>query len=163
MTKSKKNKKVNWKRLSGTTNFYPTYVEGNLDKVTPTSATFKTDFQKVIPRYDLSMTQTRDKGTGPTFLETSYQKPKNNSTRRINFGSPGEANGFELVSPELKSTFHINGDSQGNQPASNYDDDNITFNWDSSFLSFDPDEDNYRLIITKQSAKHIFLAVSLHF
>ena len=48
MTKSKKNKKVNWKRLSGTTNFYPTYVEGNLDKVTPTSATFKTDFQKVI-------------------------------------------------------------------------------------------------------------------
>ena len=66
-------KKKNWKRLNGTTNFYPTYVDNNRDKVRPTSATYRTDFQKVIPRYELSMTETRDKGTGPTFLETSYQ------------------------------------------------------------------------------------------
>ena len=77
MNKPKKNKKKhNWKRLEGTTNFYPTYVDNNRDKVTPASPTFRTDFQKVIPRYDLSMTETRDKGTGPTFLETSYQNPK---------------------------------------------------------------------------------------
>ena len=70
-------KKINWNLLNGTTNFYPTYVDNNRDKVSPTSATYRTEFQKIIPRYDLSMTETRDKGTGPTFLETSYQNPKN--------------------------------------------------------------------------------------
>ena len=54
-------------------NFYPTYVDGNRDKVTPAAATFKTHFQTVIPRYNLSMTETRNEGTGPTFLETEYQ------------------------------------------------------------------------------------------
>ena len=78
----KKNKKINWKRLNGTTNFYPTYVEGNKDIVTPTSATYRTEFQSVIPRYELSMTETRDKGTGPTFLETSYQNPKNPHSKK---------------------------------------------------------------------------------
>ena len=73
----KKSKKNNWRRLKGTTNFYPTYVEGNNDIVTPTSASYRTEFQSVIPRYELSMTETRNKGTGPTFLETSYQTPKN--------------------------------------------------------------------------------------
>ena len=35
----------------------------------------------VIPRYNLSMTETRNEGTGPTFLEIEYQptslRPKN--------------------------------------------------------------------------------------
>ena len=81
MPKEKIHRKARWKRLEATTNFYPTYVEGNKDKVTPTAATFKTQFQTVIPRYNLSMTETRNEGTGPTFLETEYQptslRPKN--------------------------------------------------------------------------------------
>ena len=75
MSKGKKNQKVEWKRLKGTTNFYPTYVDGNLDKVTPTAATYSTQFQTIIPRYNLSMSETRNAGTGPTFLETAYQPP----------------------------------------------------------------------------------------
>ena len=78
MSKDEKRRKAKWKRLKGTTNFYPTYVDGNLDKVTPTAATQKTQFQTVIPRYDLSMTETRNAGTGPTFLETEYQAPVEN-------------------------------------------------------------------------------------
>ena len=73
MNKEKVRRKVRFKRLEATTNFYPTYVDGNKDKVTPTAATFKTQFQTVIPRYNLSMTETRNEGTGPTFLEIEYQ------------------------------------------------------------------------------------------
>ena len=73
MPKEKIHRKARWKRLEASTNFYPTYVDGNKDKVTPTSATFKTQFQTVIPRYNLSMTETRNEGTGPTFLETEYR------------------------------------------------------------------------------------------
>ena len=73
MSKVKTPRKADWKRLNGTTNFYPTYVDGNLDKVTPAAATYSTQFQTVIPRYNLSMSETRNAGTGPTFLETAYQ------------------------------------------------------------------------------------------
>ena len=73
MSKEKIRCKARWKRLEATTNFYPTYVDGNKDKVTPTAPTFTTQFQTVIPRYNLSMTETRNEGTGPTFLETEYQ------------------------------------------------------------------------------------------
>ena len=73
MPKEKIHRKARWKRLEASTNFYPTYVDGNKDKVTPTAATFKTQFQTVIPRYNLSMTETRNEGTGPTFLETAYR------------------------------------------------------------------------------------------
>ena len=78
----KKSKKNNWRRLKGTTNFYPTYVEGNKDSVTPTSSSYRTEFQSVIPRYELSMTETRDKGTGPMFLETEYQTPKKTHAKK---------------------------------------------------------------------------------
>ena len=73
MKKRNIRRKLRWKRLVATTNFYPTYVDGNKDKVTPTAPTFKTQFQTVIPRYNLSMSETRNEGTGPTFLETEYQ------------------------------------------------------------------------------------------
>ena len=73
MPKEKIHRKARWKRLEASTNFYPTYVDGNKDKVTPTAATFKTQFQTVIPRYNLSMTETRNEETGPTFLETEYR------------------------------------------------------------------------------------------
>ena len=75
MSEEDKRRKANWKRLKGTTNFYPTYVDGNLDKVTPAAATYITQFQTVIPRYDLSMSETRNAGTGPTFLDTACQPP----------------------------------------------------------------------------------------
>ena len=78
MSEEDKRRKASWKRLKGTTNFYPTYVDGNLDKVTPAAATHSTQFQTVIPRYDLSMSETRNAGTGPTFLETAYQLPTEN-------------------------------------------------------------------------------------
>ena len=78
MSEEDKPRKARWKRLKGTTNFYPTYVDGNLDKVTPAAATHNTQFQTVIPRYDLSMSETRNAGTGPTFLETEYQAPAEN-------------------------------------------------------------------------------------
>ena len=78
MGEEDKRRKAVWKRLKGTTNFYPTYVDGNLDKVTPAAATHSTQFQTVIPRYDLSMSETRNAGTGPTFLETAYQPPTEN-------------------------------------------------------------------------------------
>ncbi len=55
MSEEDKRRKASWKRLKGTTNFYPTYVDGNLDKVTPAAATHSTQFQTVILRYDLSM------------------------------------------------------------------------------------------------------------
>ena len=73
MSKEKIRRKLRWKRLEATTNFYPTYVDRNKDKVTPTAATVTTQFQVVIPRYNLSMTETRNDGTGPSFLETEYQ------------------------------------------------------------------------------------------
>tara|TARA_B100001029_G_C14921765_1_gene372389 strand:- start:214 stop:555 length:342 start_codon:yes stop_codon:yes gene_type:complete len=81
MKKKNIRRKAKWKRLEATTNFYPTYVDGNKDKVTPTAATFPTQFQTIIPRYNLSMSETRNEGTGPTFLEIEYQptsiRPKN--------------------------------------------------------------------------------------
>ena len=79
MSEEDKRSKANWQRLKGTTNFYPTYVDGSLDKVTNATATHSTQFQTVIPRYDLSMSETRNAGTGPTFLEIAYQPPSENS------------------------------------------------------------------------------------
>ncbi len=75
MSEELKKKKVNPRRLQGTTNFYPTYVDGNKDKVTPVGAARRTDFQTVLPRYTLSMTETRNEGTGPNFLEIEYEVP----------------------------------------------------------------------------------------
>ena len=83
MSKEKKKVKIEWKRLKATSNFYPTYVEGNLDKVTPTSSPYSTQFQTVIPRYDLSMSETRNAGTGPNFLEIEYEPPSKNHRQKL--------------------------------------------------------------------------------
>ena len=103
MSEEDKRRKASWKRLKGTTNFYPTYVDGNLDKVTPTAATFRTQFQTVIPRYDLSMSETRNAGTGPTFLETAYQPPSENSdSEKQSTGTPLESSEQKLKQPRHK-------------------------------------------------------------
>lgn len=56
------------------TTFYPRYGEGR-DKVEPVRSVFPTMFQEVIPRYNLSATDTRDDGVGPMFEEVPYAHP----------------------------------------------------------------------------------------
>ena len=103
MSEEDKRRKASWKRLKGTTNFYPTYVDGNLDKVTPAAATHSTQFQTVIPRYDLSMSETRNAGTGPTFLETDYQPPtKNPDPEKKSTYTPPESSERKLKRPRQK-------------------------------------------------------------
>ncbi len=75
------------------TNFYPTYTDGGLDRVNPVQAVVPTQFQRVIPYYDLSMTSTRDSGTGPMFLEPEYQAP---ASRRPAGPPPPEEPLFKL-------------------------------------------------------------------
>ncbi len=53
------------------TNFYPRY-DGANDQVDPVSAVRSVRFQRVEPRYRLSTSETRDQGTGPAFIESSY-------------------------------------------------------------------------------------------
>ena len=103
MSEKDKRSKASWKRLKGTTNFYPSYVDGNLDKVTPATATHITQFQTVIPRYDLSMSETRNAGTGPTFLETAYQPPSENSDpEKQSTDTPPESSERKLKRPSHK-------------------------------------------------------------
>ena len=53
------------------TNFYPRY-DGANDQVDPVTAVRSVRFQRVEPRYRLSTSETRDQGTGPAFIESSY-------------------------------------------------------------------------------------------
>ena len=104
MSEEDKRSKASWKRLKGTTNFYPTYVDGSLDKVTPAAATHSTQFQTVIPRYDLSMSETRNAGTGPTFLETAYQPPSENSySEKQSTDKPPESSERKFKRPRHKN------------------------------------------------------------
>lgn len=68
----KKRRPTPWHRLEGTTNFYPQYLDGQRDRVTPIAPVQPTEFQRVEPRYQLSMSETRDTGLGPFFLEVEY-------------------------------------------------------------------------------------------
>ena len=103
MSEKDKHRKAFWKRLKGTTNFYPKYLDGNLDQVTPTAATYSTEFQKIIPRYNLSMSETRNYGTGPTFLETEYQPPaENQDPEKKSVESPQKPPGPMIKPPRNK-------------------------------------------------------------
>jgi hypothetical protein len=53
------------------TNFYPLYNGAN-DQVDRVSAIRSVGFQKVIPRYRLSTSETRDLGTGPDIESETY-------------------------------------------------------------------------------------------
>ncbi|NBC29999.1 MAG: hypothetical protein GVY29_08400 [Spirochaetes bacterium] len=50
------------------TNFYPLYDAANdqVDRIVPVRRTI---FQRIIPRYELSTSETRDQGLGPAFIE----------------------------------------------------------------------------------------------
>ena len=50
------------------------YGEGK-DVVTPVLSVRPAAFQEVIPRYNLSATETRDQGVGPVFEEVAYHPP----------------------------------------------------------------------------------------
>ena len=48
------------------TNFYPRYNGAN-DQVDRITGVYPVSFQRIVPRYRLSTSETRDLGTGPTF------------------------------------------------------------------------------------------------
>jgi len=50
------------------TNFYPLY-DGANDQVDPVLRVQPVQFQRVLPRYRLSTSETRDLGVGPAFTE----------------------------------------------------------------------------------------------
>lgn len=81
LPKNKKTHKIdNWNSRRVTT-FYPQYGEGR-DRVEPVKRVHPTMFQQVIPRYNLSATDTRDDGVGPMFEEVIYATPIYRRKRR---------------------------------------------------------------------------------
>jgi hypothetical protein len=76
------------------TNFYPTYDGANdqVDRVLPVRRTM---FQRVIPRYRLSTSETRDQGLGPSFIYSEYEPPGPRSARRDR--GPGDEQGPEVA------------------------------------------------------------------
>ena len=80
----KKRKQTPWHRLEGTTNFYPQYLDGARDRVTPIAPVQPNEFQRVEPRYQLSMSETRDTGLGPMFLEVEYPTPEQRANGVVN-------------------------------------------------------------------------------
>ena len=55
------------------TNFYPAY-DGANDQVDPVLPVRRSIFQRIIPRYRLSTSETRDEGLGPPFVESAYPR-----------------------------------------------------------------------------------------
>ena len=55
-------------KVARLTNFYPLYDAANdqVDRIVPVRRTI---FQRIIPRYELSTSETRDQGLGPNFIE----------------------------------------------------------------------------------------------
>ena len=68
----------------GYTNFYP-LSNGANDQVDPVLPVQPVQFQRVLPRYRLSTSETRDLGVGPAFTEVpSVSSPRTRETE--NFG-----------------------------------------------------------------------------
>ena len=80
----KKRKQTPWHRLEGNTNFYPQYLDGARDRVTPIAPVQPNEFQRVEPRYQLSMSETRGTGLGPMFLEVEYPTPEQRVNSVVN-------------------------------------------------------------------------------
>ena len=80
----KKRKQTPWHRLEGPTNFYPQYLAGARARVTPIAPVQPNEFQRVEPRYQLSMSETRDTGLGPMFLEVEYPTPEQRANGSVN-------------------------------------------------------------------------------
>lgn len=88
------------------TNFYPTY-DGANDQVDPVLPVRRAIFQRVIPRYRLSTSETRDEGLGPAFVEMSYPggpgRPRGSEGLQFPVpGTPGESSSFNPRPAPLK-------------------------------------------------------------
>lgn len=55
--------------------FYPLY-DGANDQVDPVAPVARAAFQQIIPRYELSSSETRDTGLGPAFYEVPVWGPR---------------------------------------------------------------------------------------
>ena len=99
----KKRKQTPWHRLVGTRNFYPQYLDGARDRVTPIAPVQPNEFQRVEPRYQLSMSETRDTGLGPMFLEVEYPTPEQRTNGTVNAKQSGEG---EEPEPLFKCPVH---------------------------------------------------------
>jgi hypothetical protein len=74
------------------TNFYPGY-DGANDQVDRVSPVFPVAFQRVIPRYRLSTSETRDLGTGPGFIYAPGPADSNTPRRPLRSQSTATAEG----------------------------------------------------------------------
>jgi hypothetical protein len=70
------------------TNFYPLY-NGSNDQVDPVLRVQPVLFQRILPRYDLSTSQTRDQGLGPMFADIPESPVP--SLRRVSQGPEAAA------------------------------------------------------------------------
>lgn len=75
------------------TNFYPGYDGANdqVDRITPL---FPVAFQRVIPRYRLSTSETRDLGTGPGFIYAPGPVDSTTPRRPLQSESGAPAGGY---------------------------------------------------------------------
>jgi hypothetical protein len=97
------------------TNFYPLYGDAN-DQVDRVTAVNRTLFQRVIPRYELSTSDTRDSGLGPEFIEQgtgTYGRLENLAERRAGASARAGANSGVVAgrAPEAAAAA-----SQGSRP-----------------------------------------------
>jgi hypothetical protein len=78
-------------RVVWPTRFYPQYTSG-LDYVSSVSPVERVAFQKVLPRYMLSTSQTRDTGLGPLLERIQYSShPEEVEVEKEFRKPPGEA------------------------------------------------------------------------
>ena len=81
------------------TNFYPRYGEDN-DQVDRITGIYPVSFQRIIPRYRLSTSETRDLGTGPAFdvvpSGMSFSRPATREARKP-FLPPWKGRNIDLL------------------------------------------------------------------
>ena len=76
--------------------FYPRYTSG-YDYVSSVTPVERVAFQKVLPRYWLSSSQTRDSGLGPFFEKISYR-----SREEKEVAVPGKPTGKKYHFPQKR-------------------------------------------------------------
>jgi hypothetical protein len=88
------------------TNFYPLYNQAN-DQVDPVLRVQPVQFQRVIPRYRLSTSETRDLGVGPMFTEVplvSYRPDTNRGGSEFSTAAAAPGRGGGAVLEPWKAT-----------------------------------------------------------
>jgi hypothetical protein len=77
-----KSRSIERARAAGITNFYPLYDEAH-DQVDSVLKIQPVRFQRILPRYRLSTSDTRNQGTGPMFDEIPSFAPVGTDTPKI--------------------------------------------------------------------------------